>query len=209
MNIGEQSVSFSLYDQASKLGAKGLSVPSHAIQTYTWPASGQLSVQAHALLRAAAVGGAVEEGAAAQYAASRSTVEEPMPGSGDAGHRPGYGGGLPLAREAGLVAEEAEEAEAAQAADVAAAQRMQAQPQAAPRAPPSATGDAVLVVAALIIVATATGLLAHSAGRRQWRAVASREALLAEEHTQGADYAPFIAPRNASHTTRPGARALT
>lgn len=208
MNIGEQSISFSLYDQTSKLGAKGLSVPSHAIQTYTWQASGQLSVEAHALLRAAAVGGAGEEGAAAQFAASRSTAE-PMPGSGHAGHRAAYGGGLPLAREAGLVAEEAEEAEAAQAADVAAAQRMQAQPQAAPRAPPTATGDAVLVVAALIIVATAAGLLAHSVGRRQWRPVASREALLAEEHTQGANYAPFIAPRNASHTTRPGARALT
>jgi hypothetical protein len=212
MNIGEQSISFSLYDQTSKLGAKGLSVPAHAIQTYTWRASGKISVEAQALVSAAAATGEAGQGGGEEVEAKGAAgPSEPTPlagaGGGKAGKLPRNG--LWLAGDAGLDAEVGEEAEATLAANVAAAQRMQAETSAAPLPPLSNTNETVLAVAALIVVATAAGLLVRTATRRQWRQLGTRQALLEEEPAQTSEYYdPFISPGGARHDTRRGARAL-
>jgi len=52
MNLGEVAIPFSLFDETAKTGAKGLSVPPHAIQTYTWLTSGKVSLAATELLAA-------------------------------------------------------------------------------------------------------------------------------------------------------------
>jgi hypothetical protein len=227
MNIGTQNISFSLYDQATKLGAKGLVVPSHSIQTYTWQAGGKMSVEAEALVRGSDRSSQEEK----EEKKEAKEEEDWKPPKGKAGvvHPPEHGradsaaspwsgvlGGkatlhmsdLASAADAGLIAERAEEAEAALAADVAAAQRMQAQPAAAPRAPSSnAGGRPVLAVAAVIVVATAAALLASANRRRHWRVVGAGEDVMVGEQTQGADYAPFISAQ-ARNAPRRGARAL-
>jgi len=52
MNIGVSDIGFSLYDESAKMGAVGLSVPAHSIQSYTWSASGKLSVEAEEMIGA-------------------------------------------------------------------------------------------------------------------------------------------------------------
>ena len=37
LNIGDQPITMTLHDAASKLGTAGLTVPAHAIHTYRWP----------------------------------------------------------------------------------------------------------------------------------------------------------------------------